>query len=123
MQGTRLAGAQFRYKRVDILRAVTVNRATHAKKYEVARAKYMKALTEKLKRMLGQVVEGQDVVLNIPLRKPVEFLKEYDQAIRMLELTCDEDIELDGTTFARLVLDDWPWKEDFASSTGSYLRG
>jgi len=38
----------------------------------------------------------------------------------MLELSVEDVIEIDDTTFNQLVLDDWNWKDNFISSNSLY---
>jgi len=51
---------------------------------------------------------------------PKSYENSYDKAIRMLELSVEDVIEIDDTTFNQLVLDDWNWKDNFISSNFLY---
>ncbi len=51
---------------------------------------------------------------------PISYEKEYDRAIRMLELSVDKEIELEDDIFNQLVLDEWVWKNQFVSSSMLY---
>lgn len=51
---------------------------------------------------------------------PISYEKEYDRAIRMLELSIDKEIELEEDVFNQLVLDEWHWKNQFVTSSVLY---
>ena len=51
---------------------------------------------------------------------PVSYEDSYTRAIRMLELSIDDVVELDETTFNQLVLDEWTWKNQFTTSSTFY---
>lgn len=54
---------------------------------------------------------------------PVSYESSYKRAIRMLELSVDEIIEVEEDVFNQLVLDEWDWKRSFTASTMSYKVG
>ena len=51
---------------------------------------------------------------------PTSYEDNYKRAIRMLELSVDEIIELDDAVFNQLVLDEWAWKQSFTASNMAY---
>lgn len=51
---------------------------------------------------------------------PVSYEKEYDRAIRMLELSVEKEIEVEEDVFNQLVLDEWAWKHQFVASASLY---
>ena len=52
--------------------------------------------------------------------EPSSYEASYSRAIRMLELSVEEIIELDETTFNQLVLDEWSWKSSFTQTSTLY---
>lgn len=54
---------------------------------------------------------------------PVSYENDYARAIRMLELSVEEIIEVEEDVFNQLVLDEWSWKRSFTASTMSYKVG
>ncbi len=52
--------------------------------------------------------------------KPVSYADEYTRAIRMLELSVEDIIEIQDSVFDQLVLDEWHWKTSFVASTALY---
>ena len=55
--------------------------------------------------------------------KPVSYEVSYNRAIRMLELSVDEIIEVEEDVFNQLVLDEWHWKQSFVASNTMYKVG
>ena len=113
-------GNTFKYPVSKLLTALTANREQHIKDYDEAVINYKKILIEELEKMLGLAKEGQAVGHNIALRKPESHVKQYDQAITMLNMTSDTEIEIDGYVFAQLVMDEWDWQDSFTSNTKSF---
>ena len=104
------------------LEVIRKNRTQHEADYKEATKIYMKELEESLTEKLNQVQRGLEPSLMFTNRKPSQYLKEYDSAIKMLEMTTDKTIELDPQTFNCLINDEWLWKHDFLSTTGLYLK-
>lgn len=106
-------------KALEIIRA---NRIQHKKDFEDASIEYHKTVVVALEEKLKQATSGKDVTLAFSLSKPVQYLTEYDKAIKMLELTTDTTIEMDPQTFDCLINDNWGWKQNFLNNTGLYLK-
>src|SRR6185295_867061 len=68
--------------------------------------------------------EGQTIAvvgLQFGLNVPQSHEKAYDQIIRMMEMSVDEEITLTCSQFACFVMDDWDWKEQWSASNATYL--
>ncbi len=51
---------------------------------------------------------------------PVSYEDSYKRAIRMLELSVDDIIEIEEDVFNQLVLDEWSWKRGFEMAGAMY---
>ncbi len=51
---------------------------------------------------------------------PQSYEDSYTRAIRMLELSVDDVIELEDDVFGQLVLDEWHWKQSFSVANSTY---
>lgn len=51
---------------------------------------------------------------------PVSYEKEYKRALRMLELSVEDTIEVEEDVFNQLVLDEWSWKTNFIATASLY---
>lgn len=105
-----------------LIEKLKANRKKHLADYEAAKVEYRKELIALLEKKLKAAKRSRKVNHHIKLAIPVQYSKEYDKAISMLELTSDEQVELDPILYSQLVLDDWEWKDDFLSNTASYMN-
>ena len=109
--------------RTDLLETLRKNREQHLKDYEVAKTKYREAAIQQLKKMLEDAESGKKFETYVTAPEPSKYTDSYDRAIRMLEMSKDEKIQLTDHAFKRLVMDEWDWTRDFASNTKSYSNG
>lgn len=110
-------------KRDEVLAALRLNRETHKKIVDEAKAGYSDKAAELLRKKLDEVVSSggkfvQALHFSIPL--PIDQTKAYDVAIKMLELSQDDQIELTAQQVQHFVLDDWEWKDVFMNSNKMY---
>jgi len=103
---------------VEILKK---NRETHVKIFLEVYEEYRKELIEWLELALELAhVRGRiDTPDNYP-SEPRCYVKSYDLAMAMLEMSVDETISLSEQDFRRYVQDEWEWKDDFYLSNSSY---
>ena len=52
--------------------------------------------------------------------KPANYEDNYTRAIRMLELSVEDVIDVEEHIFNQLVLDEWGWKQQFTASSALY---
>lgn len=114
---------KFTYPVKDLLKTVMENRTKHINDYKDAMTNYEKILKEELGSLLKAMEDGEEISHHINLRQPVSYEKEYTHAIRMLEMTSNKSIEIDGYAFAKLVMDEWEWQNDFKANTMAYSSG
>lgn len=112
--------AHVKVSRVELLETLRKNREQHVKDYEVAKIKYRETAISQLETMLQDAKAGRkfDTVVLAP--KPSKYTDSYDRAIRMLEMSKDDLIELTDHEFKMLVMDEWNWSRDFTSNTKLY---
>lgn len=109
-----------RLNRDALLTKIKENRVQHEKAYLEAMVGFKKEVTEELEEHLELAKSGKEYNLNLNLTEPQSYLSWYDQIITMLEMCIDETIELPEHDFKRYVMDDWEWKQSFASTTSFY---
>jgi len=112
--------------RLELLAIVQANKITHVAEFIEAVADY--------KVLVLQIAQG-----NLKLAKtaelesfkrikaqptpPVSYENDYKRAIRMLELSVEDVIEVEEDVFNQLVLDEWSWKRSFTMSNSTYKVG
>jgi len=112
----------------SLIKALTANRAKHLIEYNKAVVEFRQAARKLLQDALGDVVaDDAPIGLKEPLKHlyvhldaPRQYLKEYDKALRMLDMSIKGEIELDSHEFSSYVDDDWDWKDTFSASNSTY---
>ena len=103
-----------------LLEALKENRDAHQAIFEEALDGY-KAETERLlKEHLKAVRSGKVQAIYVNLPVPEDHTRDYDRAIRMIDMSVDSEITIDETSFRQYVMDDWRWKHQFLSSNSTY---
>lgn len=110
----------YRVNKGDLLAKLQENRTKHAQTYKDAVVKYRERATVALAKQLAHAKEGKRFSLSFTLPKPVNYLKQYDQVIGLLEMTTDQTIEITPNDYSCYVLDEWDWKGTFSFNTVSY---
>src|SRR3954468_2858379 len=101
------------FNKEQVLERLRENRANHEKIFLEAQEGFKAAVIKELEARLEAARKGQGISRYLNLAEPVNQLKDYDRAIAMLEMSLDEEIELDEKQFAQYMQDDWSWKGQF----------
>lgn len=108
-------------KKEELLSKIKENRDNHRAVFEDALVVYKKRVIEEFEELLDRARKGERVAHSIGLRQPMDQTREYDQAIAMLEMSVEDEIELTNSEFKCLVLDQWGWKGQFMASNAIYV--
>ena len=122
LQG-RNAMRSVKVEKAELLDIVRKNQKKHVKDFEESVKDYKKAAIKVAKEHVDLAKSGdleQIAKIRAMPAKPTSYEKEYDRAIRMLELSVDDTIELEDEIFNQLVLDEWSWKHAFVASGALY---
>lgn len=106
----------------DLLKVLKENRETHRSLFLKALEGYREEVIKLLTVNLNNVKAGKQIVTFLQLPVPKDQTSEYDQIIRMLGMSVDEDFELEDHEFKCYVLDEWSWKEAVTMSNSRYLK-
>lgn len=102
-----------RIKKTDLIDIVKTNRNDHRKIFEEACVGWRESVEEALEEALDMAKKGRIPPLHFDLQMPIDQTKEYDQAIKMLELSQDDEFELTNNDFRCYVMDQWGWTRGF----------
>lgn len=108
-------------KKGDLLNELRKNRESHHKTFNEAIEGYRQEAIAALEQSLTEARKGKRIRRSIDLIEPIDQTKDYDRAIRALEMTTLEVIHLTSGQFAQWVMDDWNWKAQFVNSTQGYI--
>jgi len=112
-----------RLEREELLNIVRENKQKHVEDFKESQVDYKKAVV-KLCKENSELARSGDLekirrIRSMP-QGTISYEDSYSRAIRMLELSVDEIVELDEPTFNQLVLDEWTWKNQFTTSSTFY---
>ena len=103
-----------------LLVSLRTNRETHRAIFLEAQAGYREVVIERLDALLADAREGRRITSSFSIEEPMDQTRDYDRAIKMLEMSFDDVIELSEQDFRCYVMDDWSWKDDFLFSNSAY---
>jgi len=113
-------------KREQLLQVVRENLAKHIADYLESVEDYKKLALQIVQANLKLAKTGDlselAKVKTLPA-PPVTYEAEYKKAVRMLELSVDDVIEVEEDVFNQLVLDEWSWKRQWSMSNAIYKSG
>ncbi len=108
--------------REKLLEALKANRAKHAEDHADMLLGWRGKTRQHFEQQLAAInsdkwksFQGRGV-----LARPPCFLNDYDIAIKMFEMNVEDEVELEGPQFQAFVLDDWGWKNLWASNMTAY---
>jgi len=120
-------------KKDDLLAIVQANLAKHIADFEETLQKYAKAAQAAFMQRhdeMQKILDHDDQSLRagshwppttyFSIRTPQCYAREYEEAIDMLKMACNEIIELDDDQFRCYVKDNWQWKSDYNQTKMSY---
>lgn len=109
--------------RLQLLSIVRANKEQHMVDYAESVNDFKEAVLKLTKENLALAKTGDlDKIAKIRAipHKPTSYEQNYSRAIRMLELSIEDTIEVEQDTFNQLVLDEWSWKNSFVTSAALY---
>lgn len=110
-------------KRDELLTRVKTNRDAHRDEFLKAQEGYRERVIEELDRMLAEARTGGRVRRAVQLVEPQDHTSDYDRVIDMLEMSQDEIIEIDATSFQQFVRDEWTWAAQAKLINSTYSSG
>jgi hypothetical protein len=108
--------------RLQLIAKVQANRDDHAAANAIAEAAYREVAAKWLHAQLELIGIGHLPARSMPrdMPQPEDHTGDYDGAIAMLQWSTDDRYELDESTFANLVLNQWHWSGSWAATNSSY---
>lgn len=109
--------------RKELLDIVKQNATKHALDYNESVEDYKVAVLKLVKANLKLANTGElDQISRIKAvpQRPSNYSDNYSRAIRMLELSVEEIIDIEEDIFNQLVLDEWSWKQSFVTASAMY---
>jgi hypothetical protein len=105
-----------------LLEVLKKNREEHRKIFLEACEGYREQAVIELEHMLDEAKKGKKICRSVSLIEPMDQTKDYDRAIKMLEMEMRTEVELTEVEFAQYVMDDWRWKDQFTITNSVYQK-
>lgn len=107
--------------REQLLKAMRQNRSKHNEEYREARKGFETRYIAKVEEMLRDARSGKDFEQHVNLPEPEDHTEDYDQAIRMFEMSVHPTVTLTEKQFSQYVMDTWGWQRSFKAVTAGYI--
>jgi len=109
-------------KRDDLLVTLYQNLGAHStavkEALEARRAEMLEYFQFGIERLERDDKYQPKATITFPI--PKDNSSDYKRAIRMVEMTVEEVIELTEAQFDKLVMDNWNWKQELINTTSLY---
>jgi hypothetical protein len=120
---TRNVMNAIKMNRLELLAIVRANKITHVAEFinsiEDYKTVVLQLATANMKLAKSADLEQFKKIKSL-LPAPISYENSYTRAIRMLELSVEDIIDVEEDVFNQLVLDEWVWKNSFSASTSMY---
>ena len=73
-----------------------------------------------MEQMLAAAKRGDRIQRSLTLIVPTDQSAEYQKAIRQIEMSAEDVIDLDDDEFSCYVMDRWAWKKQWGASNRLY---
>lgn len=105
----------------ELLNVLNGNQKSHRETYEHAHEAWKSQVRSALMEAKNKAQAGTEYRTYFNLPEPKSYDKEYDRAIRMVEMEVSDTIQLTQQEFTRYVMDEWEWTSQFTSTASAYL--
>lgn len=110
--------------RKHLLEKLEANLETHKADFAEALIGYKIKLADDLQKALWAVEDSTPEsvvnVASVSFNPPRSFESEYIEIITMMQMSVDENINLDSSSFKSYVMNQWAWSASFNSSALMY---
>lgn len=105
-----------RVNKDELLSVLKENRRKHKAEYKEAIRAFRVKAVDTFNRELQKAIAGKKFENSVHLSKPESHEKDYDLAIKMVEMSVDKVLKLEQSEFNQLVNDEWSWKSSFRNA-------
>lgn len=112
---------QMRVPKDVLLSALEKNRDEHRATFLKAQEGYRAAVIAELDKMLCDARDGNKIKRAVSWPEPEDHTGDYEQAIAMLGMCVDDEIDITADDFQRFVMDEWGWKASWTQTTSTYV--
>ena len=110
-------------KRLPLLEQIKTNRDAHRDQFLKAQAGFRERVIEELDAMLAEARQGKGLRTSVRLVAPEDHTAEYDRVIAMLEMSVDDELQIDSASFNQYVRNEWAWFQRASTINAVYSTG
>lgn len=107
--------------RKSLIIQLNENKGKHIRQYKDAYAGFKKSIETELEQKLEAIRGGHSFKLEFENHKPESHENDYDDIIGMLELSVDDNVELNYQQYKQYINDEWDWKRHWQASNAVYM--
>lgn len=108
---------------LDLVNELLKNRDAHVKAHKVAIAGWWKQTAAALRAAAKKIEAGRVIYPAHGISAaPESHEDDYDRAIKMCQMSVEEQVELTQQEFTQYVLDEWNWSAGFTTQTQMYAK-
>jgi hypothetical protein len=100
-------------KKHELLEVLNTNLELHKQVYTEAAEAFKKNYVEELQKMSIKAMKENRFDMQVKLDEPKNYEDDYTTAIKMVEVDCRHEIELEFEEFAQFYLNKWNWMHSF----------
>lgn len=105
----------------DLASTIRANRQVHKDTFEKALQGFQKTALEQVESMLERARKGLKQSLFLSLVIPEDHTIDYNRVLTMLDMEVNQTVTLTEEEFAKYVMDDWEWKNQWTTTASAYL--
>jgi hypothetical protein len=109
--------------RMRLIGILKENRGKHRDLFLKAQEGFRARAIEELDKMLECARKGDKVRLHVGLDAPEDHTDDYDRVIGMLEMSVDDNVEVDANSYECFVRDKWAWSLSAMAKNSRYASG
>ena len=96
----------------ELIEKITQNKSEHVVDFNEANAAFKENYIKECNKMIERAEDG-DFIFRFSVMQPQSHEEDYDTILTMLNMSLDDQIELEEHDFQRYVQDNWEWKDNF----------
>jgi len=110
-------------KKSELIQTISENQRKHIDLLEKAYKGYRKKVIEEVSDLLKKAEAGEAIDLKkiLLLVEPISKKEEYERALKMLNMSIEDEVTINEQEFRHYVLDEWSWKDQVDFSNTRYL--
>lgn len=112
-----------RVSTLDLTNELLKNKDAHVKAFNAALRGWRKETARQLRENAKRIESGEILYpANGVGTAPESHEDDYDRAVKMCQMSVDDQVELTQQEFTQYVLDQWNWSAGFTTQTAMYAK-